>query len=84
MPEVKRSRRARVCVQLNGGPARRRLWGGGDGGTRDKLEMTIRPRGGNLHENRSRAERARVCVRPVHSARIDVRVMAKQAPGVYA
>jgi len=35
----------------------------------DKLEMTIRPRGGNLHENRWRA-----AARPrVHSARIDVR-----------
>jgi len=41
--------------------------GGAEGG--DKLEMTIRPRGGNLHENRWRAT-----ARPrVHSARIDVR-----------
>lgn len=41
--------------------------GGAEGG--DKLEMTIRPRGGNLHENRWRA-----AARPrVHSARIDVR-----------
>lgn len=42
--------------------------GGHVGGVGDKLEMTIRPWGGNLHVNRSRP--ACVCV---HSARIDVR-----------